>query len=302
MAYRRKRTYRRRKLIDMADFDFNLVKKVSHQYHKDRTGHYGVIGNPLRNYKDQIVRIPTVSQRRTSPISETYGNKILPKSMAYRRKRTYRPRKRFVARRRKLQALPLGIPRSKVIRVRVVTQGFLTANSGTLASVMLKANSINDPTGTLSAYLPHTVDQYASMYQQYLCLGSKLKIRPVNVSSTGAVVFGVHLADNNTALANVNHYKMLPHTKQRILTTQKDLGVITMGYSAKKFWHLNNIKDDSEQEATFSTTPGDPGDVAYYHVYCNDLRNNENCTVEFQVEMEFILLLKDPITIAESSL
>lgn len=241
------------------------------------------------------VDIPTVSQRRTKDYSE---NKMLSKSMAKKSTTKKSTKKRYNKKRR----IPLGIPRSKAVRLRLATQGTLTATTGTLASTMLKANSLNDPTGALSAYLPHLVDQYAALYQKYIVLGSIIKIKAVPTTNTGGGIIGVHLADNNTALTNVNHYKMLPRTKQLILTTQKDYGTITLKYSGKKFWKLTNIRDDSEQEAVFSTTPGDPTDIAYYHIYANDLNGSHTFTVEFQVEMEFIILLTDPVQVAESAL
>lgn len=295
MAYRR----RRRLSIDP-----DLVHTVSTQYHKGRTGHYGIIGHPLRNYKDQVVKIPTVTQRRTSPVSETYGNKILPKRMAYRRRKTFRPRKRFVARRRRrLSAVPLTFPRTKLVRFRVVTNGTLTGTTGALGGIALKANALNDPTSTFSAYLPSSLDQWAGMYQKYIVLGSKCKVRVVPTTNTGGGIVGLHLADNNTLLTTTaSEYKMLPRTVQRIVTTQKDLAYLSMSYSGKKFWSLSNIKDDSEQEAVFSTTPGDPTDVAYYHLYVSDLQGGHTFTAELQVEIEYICLLSDPVQLAFSGL
>lgn len=245
------------------------------------------------------VNIPSVSSRRVK-------NKILTttKAMPYRRyKRKSNTRskkyKRFY---RKKKFVPLAIPRSKLVRFRLVTTGTLTGSSGALATVAFKANSLNDPTGSWSAALPNSLDQWAAFYQKYIVLGSKVKLRVTPTANTGAGIIGIHLADNGTPLSGANAYKEMNLTKQRILTTQKDYTVLNMGYSAKKFWHLANIKDDSEQEGAFSTTPGDPTDIAYYHVYAQDMNGGNTFTVECQLEMEFICYLCDPINLAASSL
>lgn len=304
MAYRRRRltrTRRRRKLPLQGDLDLNLIKKVSQQYHKDRTGHYGFLGNPLVNYKQTKVVIPTVSKRRTSPVSETYGNKILHKSMAYRRKSTYKRRSR--PRRRRLTALPpLGIARKKLVRFRLFANGSLSGAGGALATAMIKANSLNDPMGGAGAQLPATLDQWAAFYEKYTVLGSKITVRFGLTTNTGPVHVGVHLHKNSTALSSASHYREVGMTKMRPLTTQKDQGTIVMKYSGRKFWHVPSLMSDSEQEAAFSTTPGDPTDIAYYHVFLQDVNGSNNSDADYSVELEFLCVLNEPINVARSSL
>lgn len=254
--------------------------------------------------KEPVVSIPTVSQRRTKDynVVNSTKNKILSKGMAYRRKSTYKRKSRPRRRRALKKYIPLALPRSKVVRMRVVARGTITANAGALGIVKMKANSLNDPTTDFGATLPLGLDQWAAQYQKYIVLGCKVKARFIPVTHTGPVACGLHLADNDTALANTDHYKELPRTSAGIVTAQRDLLVRSIKYSGKRFWRLTNIRDDSEQEATFSTTPGDPTDLAYIHVYVQDMQNANNTTVEVQVEQEFIVLLTNPVTLAQSSL
>lgn len=221
--------------------------------------------------------------------------------MAYRKKSTYKRKSRKTRRNRK-KRIPLALPRQRVVRMRVVARGTITANAGAVGIVKMKANSLNDPTTDFGATLPLGLDQWAAQYQKYIVLGCKVVARFIPTTATGPINVGLHLADNNTALANTDHYKELPGTSQCILTTQRDYCTRVMKYSGKRFWRLTNIKDDSEQEAAFSTTPGDPTDIAYIHVYVQDMQNANNTTVEVQVEQEFIVLLTDPVTLAQSSL
>lgn len=250
-----------------------------------------------------VVNIPTVSTRRVKKIN----NNILgtSKAMPYKRsKTTYRKKgqKGRPRRRRARKLPPLALPRSRLVRFRYVTSGQLSGATGTIATAMVKANDLNDPTGALSTALPLGLDQWAAQYQKYIVLGSKIIVRFNNTANTGMVAVGIHLDDDTTALTSVNHYKELPMTKQAVLTTQKDFALVKMNYSGKRFWKLTNIKDDSEQEAAFSTTPGSPTDIAYFHIYCQDFYGGHTATVDYQIEHEFICLLSEPVTLAQSSL
>lgn len=254
---------------------------------------------PAPPAKRATVDIPTVSNRRVK-------NKLLTTSKAMPYRRSFkRPRRRRVVkkgRRSMIRRLPpLTLPRSRVVRFRAV-QPYAWTSAGAIAVVAAKANSLNDPFAGFGSALPLGTDQWSSQYQKYIVLGSKITVRAMGTTNTGIGIVGIHLTDTASALANASHYKELPLTKQKLITTQKDYAVVKNFYKAKKFWRLTNIKDDSEQEAVFSTTPGDPTDIAYYHVYISDLVGSNNFNADLQIEMEWICLLTDPVTLAQSSL
>lgn len=254
---------------------------------------------------EKSIEIPTVSSRRTKVYSK---NKISAKRKAMPYKRyPRRPKRPFRGRRRKYnrrkRRIPMGIPPSKIVKFKVVhSAGGFGSGSGALNQFTVKANDLNDPMSSLGAELPLYLDQWAAMYSKYIVLGSKITWKPYLVSSTGAVVTGVHLADNTTSLADHDYYKEAKLNKCRILSSERPQNTITMTYSAKKFWKLSNVKDDSEQEATFSTTPGSPTDIAYFHIYNQDLQKSETNAVEGTITLEFIVLLTNPITPTRSSL
>lgn len=272
-----------------------------------RSGHYPYIGAPLTNYKSKSkrVKIPTVSQRRSSPITETIPkNKILStsKAMPYRRykRKPFKRSRKSTNRRRRLTNQPW--PREKLVKLKVVHSGSLSGNAGALNAYVFKANSLNDPTGTMGAGLTMGVDQLATLYGKYIVIGSRIKVRLHPTTITGACIAGIHLTKDSATLTDHDYYKELPLTSQRMLSPDIDLATIVNKYSAKRFWRLKNIKDDSEQEATFSTSPGSPTDECYYHFYIQDLNKTDNLTVEFQVEIEYICLLSEPTTPARSTL
>lgn len=274
-----------------------------------------------RNYRQKPIVGLTTATHRKDPVKVLRGkvltkikpstvakNKILvtTKAMPYKKTKRSTKKRSYKKRRgtyRRKTRIPLGIPQSKVVRFRVVhSLGGLGSGTGALAQWLLKANSLNDPTQSLGAGLPLYLDQWAAMYSKYIVLGSKVIYKPQRISSTGSVVCGIHLADNTTSLADHDYYREAKLSKSVVLTDQRPNATIVMKYSGKKFWKVRNIKDDSEQEATFSTTPGDPTDIAYFHLYNQDLSKSEAITVEATVIMEFIVLLTNPVIPTRSSL
>lgn len=255
---------------------------------------------------DNRIDIPTVSQRRVKKINQ---NKMLGKVKAMPYRKTYRKKTKATTRKkarrsyRRRPKIPLGIPRSKIIRLKATwSVAGLGSGSGAMAMHPIKANSLNDPAGALVNNLPLYTDQYAALYQKYIVLGSKLTFKPYRAVGTGMDVVGIHLADNSTSLADHDYYREQSRTRSIMLTDQKPSGTVSLKYSGKKFWKLINIKDDSEQEASFSTTPGDPTDVAYYHVFIQDMTKGDAVTLEGSFIMEWIVLLTDPVTPTRSNL
>lgn len=280
---------------------------------KPLTGIHHARKFPIGGYP-QHIEFPTQGIRRVKAppvhhkkILHTNTRKKMPfRRRLFRRRRLTAPRRARRSTRTyksRYSRLPsLAIPSSKLVRFRQVFNVTSTGTSGAIVVNPIKANSLNDPSGTLNQTLPLSLDQWASMYSKYIVLGSKIKIRASTSAQTGPVTIGLHLTDNSTALTSHAHYRELPRTKVRSLTTTHNYATFGFTYSGKKFWKLSNIKDDSEQEATFSDTPGDPTDIAYYHLFFQDQNATDSATVDAIVELEFICLLTNPINLARSTL
>lgn len=303
---------------------------VASHAHNQRSGHLDHLGRShLVNYNEQVKRRkPKRRYPRKHPSvsvvkggipqnlsvgggklsTRTFFNrkKILSKSkaMPYRPKRPLfgrRYKKRRGARRRRL-SIPLGISRSKLVRFRAIISNSLTGSGGAIGMVPIKANSLNDPSGTVAAVLPLSLDQWAAFYQKYTVLGSRIVVRVSHTANSGPLVVGLHLAQNATALTSWPHYKELPMTKTKMLSTQKDGCILTMNYSGKRFWHVPSLMSDSEQEATLSTSPGDPTDIAYFHLFVQDMNAASNATIDYAIEIDYICKLNEPINLDRSSL
>lgn len=175
--------------------------------------------------------------------------------------------------------------------------------AGALASVLIKANSLADPLGASGASLPRYVDQWAAFYQKYKVFGSTIFINGHTVTSTGAGIAGVSLRSSGTAETSWIEYKEQKFPcAQRLLSSDIDLFKLAMRYKPKKFWHLKNMRDDDEQEGTLSTTPTDPTNVCYFHIYTQDLDQTQDCTTQITYEIKYLVWIYDPVDVAQSSL
>lgn len=197
-------------------------------------------------------------------------------------------------------------PRQKLVRLKSTISGAIYTSAGawdgTNGIAIFKANSLNDPWAGESSALPLGTDQLANLYQKYVVVASTLVIDCHPSSITGGGRVGLALRNSNTSLASADYYSELPLQQNKIASGDVDLVRLAMRYKAKRFWRVKKFMDAEDQQGAFSTTPGDPTDVAYWHFWCQDLNANEAITVEYRATMVFDILLFDPIIPARSDL
>lgn len=232
-----------------------------------------------------------------------FSKRSAKNNMPYRRRpsrnRRRRNRRRGVIRRSRAVSL---WPRKKLVKMRMVYTMASTTGAGTIQVYTIKANSLNDPTGTLTAQLPLGLDQWAAMYQQAIVVGGKIWVRMHSGSGTGSMMYGITLLNTATTLANHTYYMETPLTRSKMLSTDVDHSSVGMSFSAKKFFKVRKLMDAEDQHATFSTSPGDPTDLAYYHIWVQDTTAGEAQTWEAVVTQDFYVLLFDSIIPTRSSL
>lgn len=208
-------------------------------------------------------------------------------------------RKRGIIRRSRAVSL---WPRQKLVKMKMVYYYSAITGTGTIAVTAVKANSLNDPTGSLSAQLPLGLDQWAAMYQKYVVVGGKIWVRCHNVSGTGSMMYGVALKNTATTLNDYAYYLESPLSRGKMLTSDVDHSAVGLSYNAKRFWKVRKFIDAEDQQGAFSTTPGDPNDIAYFHLFAHDTSTSEAQTFEMVITQEFYVLLFDPIVPSRSSL
>lgn len=213
---------------------------------------------------------------------------------AYRRRRAFR---RYAKRRGRI---PMMWPQSKLIRCRVVSGGSFSGNTGAIGVNTFKCNSLADPTGNFSSILPLGTDQWAGMYTEYIVVGARYIVDVHASAATGSVLVGLNVMRSATTLTTYGHYMEMPGAKTVMMSSDADRGRLVANFSAKKHFKVTNLKDVGHLKADYSTTPGDPTDLAYMHLWCQDTTGSETCTVDCVIRAEFIVLLRESVQPARS--
>lgn len=216
--------------------------------------------------------------------------------------------RRNYRRRRSLRRVPRPIPSlwpaRQLVKFKATHVGKTTSTGSGLAAIIFKANDLNDPFGSAGAELPLGLDQWAAMYQQYVCVGSTITMHIHNVSSTGSVMAGILLTRESGFLNSASHYMEAPLVRYQMLSPDVDHTVIQHKYKGKKYEKIQNWKEADDFHGTLTTTPGSPNEIRYYHFWFQDtdVGSSETAAMDYAITIEFVCLLFDPVTPARSSL
>lgn len=208
--------------------------------------------------------------------------------------------------RRRLRRVSLQWPRFRLVKFKVVTQmaAQSTGGTGAISQYLVSANGLADPHGSAGGNLPLGLDQWAAMYKKYVVVASNHYVKVHNLSSTGAVCFGMTLRQPNESAvpASAEAALELPMTVSKILSPDLDHAGLGCTYKAKKYWHVRKFMDHENLHGALTTTPTDPTNKAYVSVWFEDVNRTQEFTLEGYLTSEYTCLLFDPITPSRSAL
>lgn len=222
------------------------------------------------------------------------------------RRRTFR--RRFRSRRiRGNPVMPSAFPRNRIVKLRYVQPFELDpANGVAFASQIFSASSIFDPDQTGSGHQPMGHDQWATWYNKYCVIGSKISVRATTISSTAAgAAFGVRTIDLASSGHTTVHGLMeTPTARSRLYTPNTNAPTppgVTATYSAKKWWNLANVKDNQDRiGASFGS---DPSTQVYFHCFYGQNAPGgigDMPAINFLAKITYIVLLSHPRELAQS--
>lgn len=188
------------------------------------------------------------------------------------------------------------------MKIKNVLRVELTCTAGALGTKVYKLNSLNDPWGGDGVLLPTALDQWAAFYQKYKIYGAKVHVKMHAVAATGAIIVGLHQSNSATALTSADQYATQKNARYKMFSSDLDLAELNWTYKPKKAWSIKNLRDANDQEGTFSTTPGDPADLTYLHLWIVDAIGTDTATAQLQIEITSLVHLYDPVSLAISAL
>lgn len=226
------------------------------------------------------------------------------------RRRVFRRRRRMPAFKRKVMRIrrrnrrkafkTTDIP-TRMIKTLTYSASFAIAAgaAGTWNQIQNhSANGAYDPYVPLGGNSPAHWNLYASMFNHYTVLGSKMRVRffPATGTSSVPVVAAIKLDDNatfagfsgawNTAVKDTNvSYKISQWASDKHV-------VLTKGYSPYKFF---SVKDPSACDSIGASTSTNPTDQAYFMAgYCAADLVSAPPAATVTVEISYRILFNEP--------
>ncbi len=219
------------------------------------------------------------------------------KKKVYRKRRTYRKRgyKSLVS-----NYVPSGISTTRVANLRYVETIQLSSSAGTLDSHAFSANSIHDPNVTGIGHQPMGHDTWASLYNHYVVLGSKVTIRiaPGNIKSSSMV--GVLLTDASTPpYTEASTFQEARKGSVRLIAEEQGKAVILSSkFSAKRFFNVKDVKDNVQRLGADSNVS--PTEQAYYIVWAQSQTATFSANYTCVVQIDYIVAYSEPKDLQES--
>lgn len=197
----------------------------------------------------------------------------------------------------------MGLPNSKLVSMRYVDQFSIDPSTGLSNNYYFRANSIYDPNYTGTGSQPSGHDEWSAFYKRYTVLGSKIKVTAWSSSSSLAAIVAISKRTDGEAVGNTSfknileqrgtHYKPLAP-----LGSDPTTASVFHTFSAKRFFGMKDLADNSECSAAFGA---DPAQECYYQVNLCPVNDSDDLPATyFTCTIDYIVLLRDPIPLSNS--
>lgn len=178
------------------------------------------------------------------------------------KKRTYR--KKTSATRMPLYAMfrngpPTGFPNKLRCKLKYFETPNITSTTGGLTKHIWNANSIFDPNDTGTGHQPLYHDTFASLYDHYAVISSKIIITIVNRSTTDSALVSLGPEDDNSASSTTSTLVEQVGSKSKVLTPlsgSKSEQILTGVFGAKKVLSIDPFTSQSYKTA-FGSNPSE---------------------------------------------
>lgn len=195
--------------------------------------------------------------------------------------------------------LGTAFPTQKRVTMRYCTAITLNPNiSGALAGHVFSANGIYDPDVTSTGHQPMGFDQWASFYNNWTVVGSKLQAlvqTDSNDSSSPGAVIGCYL-DSDTLPDYTTFTSMIESGRSTwnyiwygIMDEPQDL---TCSFSARKFFGVDDVVDSNDYGGSFTQNPNKD---ANYVLWAQAVDQSTDVgAITFLVTIDYIVQLREP--------
>lgn len=165
---------------------------------------------------------------------------------------------------------------------------------GALGVYVYTTNGLYDPNTTGIGHQPTGFDQLMALYNEYVVIGSTIKVSFTNSDEANPVICGISMLDFATTDTDWKRYVENGNTTWTGLSRSlggKDVAILKHQADMKKFSTQSIFSEDS-----FSgTSTANPVDTHYYHVWAGATDNATDVgVVYFNVEITYDAYFRDP--------
>jgi len=188
-------------------------------------------------------------------------------------------------------------PSARVVKLRFsINAGDanqIASSTGSIVSWPYRANGMYDCYAGAGGAQPRGFDQYMALYRHFCVHYSRIKLQFMMAaeSTSSPMKVRVYLRDTTTALASHQDIGEYPRTRQIVLTREVPVGKVSMGFNARKFFH---VKDPMDEPNLHGTSGADPTQAAAWNVFGYAL-NGVSETCIFTGYIDYIAVLNTPI-------
>lgn len=216
-----------------------------------------------------------------------------------------KPKRTFT---RRYPKISVGFPKTHMVKLRYCEQVQIDVAAGPQTYVF-SANGLYDPNISGTGHQPGCFDTWATMYNHYMVMGSKISATffPETASGDYNAIVGVKVDDDTSLSPAVNMTTLIEQPnnlfKWRMLRSNaletKNSVTIKNWYSPKKFFDIKDVKDNMDTLGALVTN--NPNEACNYILVVGHGDDNADLPViKILVNIEYIVLFSEPKDMVQS--
>lgn len=196
---------------------------------------------------------------------------------------------------------------NKRVTMRYIDYIGLNASDTTGAIQVYRANSIFDPDSTGTGHQPYGRDTWATMFNHYTVLNSKVQVQGMNANTTAQYgspnITWLSLDDQalSAPVAGGGWARAEAGNVAYTLTDNGNVGrnpiVLKKSFSAKDFFTKKDSEDNSQLGAAMGSNPAE---AAFFNLAVCSLDGGDPASMIFLVTIDYDVLLSEPLQLVPS--
>lgn len=192
-----------------------------------------------------------------------------------------------------------GFPSTLLTRLRYVDTYTLSSTSGTIAKQVMGLNDIYQPSHTGGTHQPLYHDTYASLYNKWAVVSTKVTVQFQSFSTTTSMSVGIVNEDDNTSSStpdtlmeqNAGKHTLLPP-----LAGSLSNRTMTYNWDAKRYFSIDPYTSEN-YKSDFGSAPTQLATLLVWSVPAD---GSSTASVQVQVTMEYTVLFAELQTPTQS--